>query len=213
MQSRSKLLLYPRKGSLFRFQSTATSDGCEQKLENNVWHDSESIATKVCRQKGCKWNVVFMCIEYRIFAFQFKDFFHNLPLTIIVYSVTDQPPKIQFQRSVLNFTEVVKLLYEYWAQIVQSEKISFQSMSNAIIFVDERFVVKNYGISCLALIFNSSNPTMTILHAKNQLKVAICNESNTFLFCTLAAAVHRHCFMRATAQMLQMQLYNSAAQE
>ena len=86
-------------------------------------------------------------------------------------------------------------------------------MSNAIIFVDERFVVKNYGISCLALIFNSSNPTMTILHAKNQLKVAICNESNTFLFCTLAAAVHRHCFMRATAQMLQMQLYNSAAQE
>ena len=70
---------------------------------------------------------------------------------------------------------------------MQSEKISFQSMSNAIIFVDERFVVKNYGISCLALIFNSSNPTMTILHAKNQLKAAICNESNTFLFCTLAA--------------------------
>ena len=39
----------PRKGRLLRFESisTATSDGGVQKLGNDVWHDCESIATKV----------------------------------------------------------------------------------------------------------------------------------------------------------------------
>ena len=38
----------PRKGSLLRFKlnSPVTSDGSEQKLGNNVWHDSELIAAK-----------------------------------------------------------------------------------------------------------------------------------------------------------------------
>ena len=42
----------PRKGSLLRFQSnsTATLVGCAQKLGNNIWHDSELIATKDCSQ-------------------------------------------------------------------------------------------------------------------------------------------------------------------
>ena len=54
--SRSKSTTCPRKGSLLRFKSnsTATSDGGAQKLGNNVWRDSESIATKVCSRK---WNV------------------------------------------------------------------------------------------------------------------------------------------------------------
>ena len=34
-------------------------------------------------------------------------------------------------------------------------------MSNAITYVGKGFVVKNSGISCLSLIFNSSNPRMT----------------------------------------------------
>ena len=33
---------------------TATSDGSAQKLGNDVWYDSESIATKVCSQIGRK---------------------------------------------------------------------------------------------------------------------------------------------------------------
>ena len=49
--SRSKLTTCPRTGSLLRFElnSTATPDGCEQKLGNlnNVRRDSETIATKV----------------------------------------------------------------------------------------------------------------------------------------------------------------------
>ena len=40
-----------------------------------------------------------------------------------------------------------------------------QSMSNAIRCIDQRFVFKNSGISCLALIFNSNNPRTTILYA------------------------------------------------
>ena len=45
-----------KKGDLLRFQwnCTATSDGNAQKLVNDLWHDSESIATKVCSQIDCK---------------------------------------------------------------------------------------------------------------------------------------------------------------
>ena len=45
-------------------------------------------------------------------------------------------------------------------------------MSNSIIWINKRFVVKNSDVSCLALIFNLSNPRMTSLHAKNRFKVA-----------------------------------------
>ena len=49
-----------RKGHLLRFElnSTATSDGGAQILGNDVWYDSESIATKVCSQIGRKWNAM-----------------------------------------------------------------------------------------------------------------------------------------------------------
>ena len=46
-------------------------------------------------------------------------------------------------------------------------------MLNAIIYDDQRFNVKNSGISCLTLILNLSNPRMTILLAKNGFKFAI----------------------------------------
>ena len=46
----------PRKGRLLYFDanSAATSDGGAQKLGNDVRRNSESIATKVCSQIGCK---------------------------------------------------------------------------------------------------------------------------------------------------------------
>ena len=76
-----------RKGCLLRFESNsaATSDGSEQKLWNNVWRDSKSIATKVCSQFGSKWNVMFeshvvTSVDSTSFDFQFEDFFSNLPL-------------------------------------------------------------------------------------------------------------------------------------
>ena len=43
----------------------------------------------------------------------------------------------------------------------------------------QRFAVKNSGMCCLALIFNLSYLRMTILHAKNRLKVAKHDESFT----------------------------------
>ena len=39
--------------------STATSNCGPQKLGNNVWHDSESIATNYCSQICRKWNTMF----------------------------------------------------------------------------------------------------------------------------------------------------------
>ena len=54
--SRSKSTTCPTEGRLIRFESnsTATSDGGTQKLGNDVRHDSEWIATKVCSQIGRK---------------------------------------------------------------------------------------------------------------------------------------------------------------
>ena len=54
---RSKSTRCPRKGCLPRFElnSTAISVGSAQKLGNDVCHDSESIATKVCSQN--QWQM------------------------------------------------------------------------------------------------------------------------------------------------------------
>ena len=50
-------------------------------------------------------------------------------------------------------------------------------MSKAIRCINQKFVFKNSGISCLALIFNLSNPRTTILFEKNRFKVARYDES------------------------------------
>ena len=85
--SRSVSTTCPRKGSLLRFESNsaATSDGGAQKLGNDVRHDSESIATKVCSQIGRKWNAMFeshvvTSVDRTSFDFRFEDFLSNLPL-------------------------------------------------------------------------------------------------------------------------------------
>ena len=77
----------PRKGRLLRFESnsTATSDGGAQNLGNDVSHNSESIATKVCSQIGRKWNAMFeshvvTSVDRTSFDFRFEDFLSNLPL-------------------------------------------------------------------------------------------------------------------------------------
>ena len=77
-----------RKGRLFRFElntmnSTATSDGGAQKLGNDVWRDSESITTKVCRQTGRKWNEMFeshvvTSVDRTSSDFRFEDFLSYL---------------------------------------------------------------------------------------------------------------------------------------
>ena len=47
-----------------------------------------------------------------------------------------------------------------------------QSMSNVIIYDDQRFAMKNSGISFVTSIFDLSQPKITIKHAKNQFEFA-----------------------------------------
>ena len=109
--SRSKSTTCLRKQRLlrFKFNSTATSDGRVQKLGNDVRHNSESIATKVCSQNYHKWNVVFeshlvTSVDRTSFDFRFEDFLSNMPLQTFIYCATDQKKSItQYWRSVLNF--------------------------------------------------------------------------------------------------------------
>ena len=56
-----------------------------------------------------------------------------------------------------------------------------QAMSNSITYIDKRIVFKNFGISCLALIFNLSNFSTKILHAKKKL-VQGCYIWQTYIF-------------------------------
>ena len=77
----------PRKGRLliFKLISAVISDGGAQKLENNVWHDFELIATKVCSQIGRKWNAMFeshavTSVDRMSFNYGFEDFLSNLSL-------------------------------------------------------------------------------------------------------------------------------------
>ena len=84
-----------RKGRLLRlrFESNSTgraiSDGGTQKLKNEVWHDSELIATKVCSPICSKRNAMFeshvtvvtvTSVDRTSFNFLFEDFCSNLPL-------------------------------------------------------------------------------------------------------------------------------------
>ena len=84
---RSESTTCPRKGCLLRFElnSTATWDCGAQMLGNDVWRNSESIAIKVCRQIGRKWNVMFeshivTSVDKSSFKFRFEDVLSNFSL-------------------------------------------------------------------------------------------------------------------------------------
>ena len=98
------MMTWPRKGSLlsFKLNSTATSDCGTQKLGNDLYHDSESIATIVCRRNNCKWKAMFeshvqICIDWTNFDFRFKDFLSNLLLKVIIYCVTTNYPLLDLE--------------------------------------------------------------------------------------------------------------------
>ena len=60
-RSRSKSTTSPKKGRLLRFRSNRWTAqqlqmAVRKKLGNDVWHDSELIATKVWSHIDCKWN-------------------------------------------------------------------------------------------------------------------------------------------------------------
>ena len=77
-----------RKWCLLRFQlntGSAALDSYTQKLGNNVWRDSKSIATKVCSQISRKSIAMFerhvvTSVDKTSFNFGIEDFFSNLPL-------------------------------------------------------------------------------------------------------------------------------------
>ena len=60
-KQKTKLTTCLRKGCLLRFplNSKATSDGGAQKVGNDLWHNSFSIATKVCSQIARKLKAMF----------------------------------------------------------------------------------------------------------------------------------------------------------
>ena len=92
--SRPKSTTYSRQGRAHRFQpnSAATPDIGAQKLRNDVWHDYDSITTKLCIQIDFNGNAMFernveTCIDWTSFDFRFEDFLSNLLLKIIVYCI------------------------------------------------------------------------------------------------------------------------------
>ena len=72
-----------------------------------LWHDSESIATKVCSQISSKRNAMFeihseTSIDRTSFNFRFNFFFSNLLLKTIIFRVNGQPSITLSRRSVRN---------------------------------------------------------------------------------------------------------------
>ena len=61
----------------------------------------------------------------------------------------------KFQVLGFHFSEVDEMLYEHWAKLLNEKTFPIQSMSNTIKCIHKMFAVKNFGISCLALIFIS----------------------------------------------------------
>ena len=94
--------------------------------------------------------------------------------------------------SVFTFLRSMSCSMSIEQKMCKVKIFQLQSISNAMIYIDKRFVVKNSGISCLALIFNLSNPRTTVLHVKIRFKVAICDESYTVFF---ARSIPTHCWV------------------
>ena len=146
---------------------------------------AKSVANEMQYLKAMLWPA--LTGQTSIFDFQFfqqSDFVDN-------QYVTDQPfiawswrSVLHFKFSVLTFSRLISCWMSieqnlYWVKIFQ-----LQFMWNAIGCINQRFVFKNSGISCLALIFNLKNLRTTILHAKKLLQVA------RIFFCSLICT---HC--------------------
>ena len=114
------------------------------------------------------------------FDFWFKDFFSNLPLKIIIYSILQcywqtvhnliLKVCLNFKFSVLTFLRSMTCLISIEQNLCKEKKIQLQSLSNVITCINKRCASKNSGISRLALIFNWSNLRITILNTQNQLQ-------------------------------------------
>ena len=124
----------------------------EQKmLVNNIGHNSESIANKVCSQIGSKRKAIFQshvetCISWTSFHFLFKDFFQQSASEnknlLCYWPTTHNPifkvcPKFQFFSPHFYHVDDLKLC---------EEKMCNSNLCR-IICVDQGFAVKNSGIS------------------------------------------------------------------
>ena len=137
-----------------------------QKLGNYLWHNSELIAILSLQPNlsKMKCNVWTQCRNLHWWGkLQFSDkrYLGNLLLKTIIQSVTDQSliswtlrSVLNFEFSILNFLWSMSCSMSIQQNLCQVKIFQLQSMSNAIIFIDRRFAVKNSVISCLALIFN-----------------------------------------------------------
>ena len=83
-------------------------------------------------------------------------------------------PKFQVLNS--HFFKGLELLDEHRAKTVRIENISTPMMSPIYVECNKRFAFKNYGISCLALIFNLSNP---------RTRARQCTDTHAFICCAL----------------------------
>ena len=150
-----------------------------QKLGNNVRHDSDTIATKVCSQIGSKWNVmsesnVVTSVDrqawFSIWRFFAQSAFANIHLLCCQTTIHNLILKIcpKFEVISSHFFEVNELLNKHWAKFCQVKIFQLQSMSNAIrcTSIDQRFAFKISCISCLVLIFYLNNPRTTVLYAR-----------------------------------------------
>ena len=152
---RSKSMTCLRKGRLLRFESisTATSDGCVQKLRNDVWHDSESIAIKVCSQIGRHWKVIFenhvvTGVNRTSFKFWFEDFWaiclckQSSTLLLTNHPWLDLEDLSLMSNSQFSLFKV----NERWAKLCKVKIFQLQDMLNVIRCIYKRFAVKNSGI-------------------------------------------------------------------
>ena len=168
-------------------------------------------------------------VDRTSFNFWFEDCLSYLTWCTIIYCVTDQLSITRSRRSVLNFklsvltfSKSMSCLMSIEQKLCKVKKIQLQSMSNAMRCFDHRFVFKNSGFACLALIFNLTLSYLrsTILHQKNgetpkvMWRVTYCffQEINTSLypsaeqrpFCVaLSPSVHRH-----ASSLYRCALYN-----
>ena len=115
---------------------------------DDVWNDSESIATKVCVQNSRKWNVMFeshleTCIDWTSLDFQFIGFLSNLLLKIFIQFVTDAVTKFRPTIHNLIFKNCPKFQALTFLRLMSCSMSNEQNLCAKKIYSNSNFYVQS----------------------------------------------------------------------
>ena len=136
--NRSESPICQRKGQWLRFwlNSTATLDDCEQKLGNYLWHDSESIASKVCSQNSSSGRFIYKSQAERPALTEGASIFNFKQTALEINHLLCNWPTIQYFISKISTLICPKFQVLVWRFLCLEDLSYISSSYHFLLFVN-----------------------------------------------------------------------------